>query len=211
MYYTEFGYQTNPPDPFAGVPPNVQDAFLQLPGYIAWRTPRVQGLNQFRLTDGAVGRGPRAFEEFQSGLIFRDGRLKPAYEHFRAPFIVTRTPRRGRRLRFWGHARTVSAPTPVRVERATRGRRFRVVATRRTSRYGYFTVVLPGRAGLYRFSYGDARVRVRSGSVRVRYASPARRRSRSKPLQVLLQGHAFRPRLGLASRTDVPPPPHRLA
>ena len=131
MYYTEFGYQMNLPDPFAGVPPNVQDAFLQLSGYIAWRTPRVQGLNQFRLTDGAVGRGPRAFEEFQSGLIFRDGRLKPAYEHFRAPFIVTRTRGAGGGFAS-GATRGPSAP-PRRsgVERATRGRRFRVVATRK--------------------------------------------------------------------------------
>ena len=71
VYYTEFGYQTDPPDPFAGIPLGRQSRYLQQAAYLAWRTPRIRGINQFRLTDGRLaGRGLSAFREFQSGLLF---------------------------------------------------------------------------------------------------------------------------------------------
>ena len=43
VFYTEFGYQTTPPDPFAGVSLNLQRLYLQQAAYIAQRTPRVRG------------------------------------------------------------------------------------------------------------------------------------------------------------------------
>ena len=43
IFYTEFGYQTNPPDPFAGVSLPAQRNYLQQAAFIAYRTPRVQG------------------------------------------------------------------------------------------------------------------------------------------------------------------------
>ena len=52
VHYTEFGYQTDPPDPFAGVSLKRQDRWLQEAAYVAWRTPRVHTLSQFRLSDG---------------------------------------------------------------------------------------------------------------------------------------------------------------
>ncbi len=39
VFYTEFGYQTTPPDPFAGVSLNLQRLYLQQAAYIAQRTP----------------------------------------------------------------------------------------------------------------------------------------------------------------------------
>ena len=64
IYYTEFGYQTDPPDPFAGISLARQSRWLQDAAYVAWRTPRVLGLNQFRLSDGTIrGSGPLAFRE----------------------------------------------------------------------------------------------------------------------------------------------------
>jgi hypothetical protein len=161
VFYTEFGYQTNPPDPFAGVSLPAQRSFLQQAAFIAYRTPRVRGLNQFRLTDGALsGSGARRFEEFQSGLMFRDRTRKPAYRVFPHPFVI-------RGERFFGHVRRGEAHR-VRVERRPRrGAPFRMVAQVLTNRSGYFSFRLPGRrAGEYRYRY-DAPTGT-SGIVRVR-------------------------------------------
>ena len=160
VFYTEFGYQTNPPDPFAGVSLAKQKRYLQEAAYLVWRTPRIRGLNQFRLTDGALdGFGPNRFREFQSGLLFRNRRIKPAYRIFRHPFVITGN-------RFWGHVRPGGAHT-VRVEhRRERGGRFRLVAQVLTNRRGFFSFRLPGRRpGDYRYTYTQPRGT--SGIVRV--------------------------------------------
>lgn len=160
VFYTEFGYQTTPPDPFAGVSLSLQRLYLQQAAYIAHRTPRVRGLNQFRLTDGAiVGRGLRRFEEFQSGLMFRNRKPKPAYSVFAHPFVISGD-------RFWGQVRPGGAHT-VRVQRkATARGSWRLVAQVPTNRLGYFSFRLRGRkAGYYRYLYDGSK---RSGTVRVR-------------------------------------------
>ena len=92
VHYTEFGYQTDPPDPYAGLPLKRQDRWLQEAARIAWATPRVHTHSQFRLTDGPVhpGGGFDAYREFQTGLMFRDMRKKPSYDSFRSPFVVKR-------------------------------------------------------------------------------------------------------------------------
>ena len=148
VFYTEFGYQTNPPDPFAGVSLAKQRRYLQQAAYLVWRTPRIRGLNQFRLTDGALnGFGPNRFREFQSGLLFRNRRVKPAFRIFRHPFVITGD-------RFWGHVRPGDAHT-VRVEHRRRPKgRFRLVAQVLTNDLGYFNFRLPGRKpGQYRYRY----------------------------------------------------------
>ncbi|MEJ7714624.1 MAG: hypothetical protein WKF40_02510 [Thermoleophilaceae bacterium] len=161
IFYTEFGYQTSPPDPFAGVSLGQQRLYLQQAAYQAYRTPRVRGLNQFRLTDGAIaGKGLRRFQEFQSGLLFRNRKPKPAYSIFAHPFVITGN-------RFWGQVRPGGAHT-VRVERkaTTRGR-WRLAAQVLTSKAGYFSFRLPGRKpGYYRYRYDQPAGT--SGTVRVR-------------------------------------------
>ena len=150
IFYTEFGYQTNPPDPFAGVSLNTQRNYLQQAAFIAYRTPRVRGLNQFRLTDGGLaGSGASRFEEFQSGLLFRDRTRKPAFAAFPHPFVIQGE-------RFFGHVRRGGSHR-VRVERrARRGGSFRLVAQVLTNAHGYFSFRLPGRRpGDYRYRYDD--------------------------------------------------------
>jgi len=150
VFYTEFGYQTNPPDPFAGVSLAKQRRYLQQAAYLVWRTPRIRGLNQFRLTDGALdGFGANRFREFQSGLLFRNRRPKPAFRIFRHPFVITGD-------RFWGHVRPGGAHT-VRVEHRRRpNSKFRLVAQLLTNERGYFSRRLPGRKpGQYRYRYTE--------------------------------------------------------
>jgi hypothetical protein len=149
VFYTEFGYQTNPPDPFSGISLRRQNRFLQQAAYLAWRTPRVRGLNQFRLTDGRVGgRGLAAFKEFQSGLMFGSRRPKPSFRGFPHPFVIS-----GRR--FWGQVRPGGAHTVSIQFKRRRGGRFRTVRRAHTNRHGYFSVHLRRRHGFWRFRYDD--------------------------------------------------------
>ena len=164
VHYTEYGYQTDPPDPYAGIPLKRQARWLQDAAYVAWRTPRVRSLNQFRLTDGPIlpGGGFAAYREFQSGLMFRNGRAKPAYAVFRHPFVITR---RGGRMRLWGHVRPGGRHS-VTVERR-RGSSWRRLTRARTNGRGYWQRTLTRRKGTYRYRWGrgarrtSARVRVR--------------------------------------------------
>jgi hypothetical protein len=167
IYYTEFGYQTDPPDPFAGVPLRTQSRWLQDAAYVAWRTPRVHALNQFRVSDGNIrGSGPLAFREFQSGLWFVNGRAKPSARTFPNPIVVRRSGRS--RLLVWGQARRGFAHHVVVERRAPRVRRFRKITTVLTDARGYFQARIRRRSGEYRFRWADATGRGTSEALRVR-------------------------------------------
>jgi cellulase (glycosyl hydrolase family 5) len=149
VYYTEFGYQTNPPDPFAGISLRRQSRYLQQAAYLVWRIPRIHALNQFRLTDGALrGRGLAAFREFQSGLLFSSRRAKPSFRSFRNPFVISGG-------RYWGQVRPGGAHG-VEIQRAAHRRGpFRTVRRVRTDTRGYFSVNLGRHGGFWRFRYSD--------------------------------------------------------
>jgi hypothetical protein len=147
VHFTEFGYQTDPPDPYAGVPLGRQSRWLQEAAYVSWRLPRVRALNQFRLVDGAIdrSRGLEGYREFQSGLLFVNGRQKPAYRTFPNPFVLTPAGR------LWGQVRPGARHT-VTIERRT-GTRFSRAARLRTDVRGYFQTRKPVRTGLYRYRW----------------------------------------------------------
>lgn len=155
VYYTEFGYQTDPPDPYSGIPLARQDRYLQEAAYMAWRTPRVRALNQFRLTDGRLGRrgSVEQFREFQSGLLFADRRQKPSFRTFPHPFVVHASGRT--RLLLWGQVRPGGRRLVEIQRRARPGRAFRRLDVVSTSTRGYFAVRLRRRSGAYRFRYAD--------------------------------------------------------
>jgi hypothetical protein len=163
IYYTEFGYQTDPPDPFAGVSLARQSRWLQDAAYVAWRTPRVRALNQFRLSDGKIrGAGPLAFREFQSGLFFANGKPKPSARTFANPIEA----RPGGVI--WGQARRGGAHE-VTIERRPPGSRaFTAVATAKTDAHGYFQKRVPRRGGAYRFRWADESGRGISQAIRLR-------------------------------------------
>jgi hypothetical protein len=89
IWSTEFGFQTDPPDPY-------QSKIRAVPGYmgeaewIAFKNPRVAGWSQYPFTDDAIpDSGTNRFGGFQSGLKFENGRKKQAvYDAFRLPFFV---------------------------------------------------------------------------------------------------------------------------
>ena len=151
LYYTEFGYQTNPPDPYAGVSLRQQSVFLQKAAYLVWRTPRIKEINQFRLSDGLIDRskGRKGFLEFQSGLQFADRRDKPSMRSFPHPFFINRD-------RFWGQIRPGAGHVVQIQHKRRRSGRYRLVAQVLTNSRGYFGFRLRGRKrGYYRYRWGS--------------------------------------------------------
>jgi hypothetical protein len=166
IYYTEFGYQTDPPDPFSGIPLTRQDRWLQDAAYVAWSTPRVHALNQFRLTDGPIrGQGPLAYREFQSGLYFANGKPKPSLAGFRSPIVVR--PAGRARLLVWGQARAGNEPAIVVEHRAPGSRTWVRIATASSSALGYFQVRVRRRPGSYRFQWSEGDFGGRSEAVNI--------------------------------------------
>jgi hypothetical protein len=98
VWLTEYGYQTNPPDTFLGVPPRRQATLLSLADMRAWRLPRVTMLIQYLYRDEPI------LSRFQTGLVFADGRLKPSLQGFELPFAEMR--RVGLETVVWGQIRS---------------------------------------------------------------------------------------------------------
>ena len=97
IWLTEYGYQSNPPDTFLGVPPKKQATMLSLAAMRAWRLPRVTMFFQFLYRDELK------LSRFQSGLVFADDRWKPSLQAFKLPFA--QMGRQGNRAIVWGQIR----------------------------------------------------------------------------------------------------------
>ena len=147
LFLDEYGYQTRPPDRYAGVSLATQDRWLQRAAYRAWRDPRVRLLTQYQWYDEPLRRAGSPFAGWQSGLHFISGRAKPALAHFDTPMQVDAP-----RSRLWGQARPGDAQT-VTVERRARGaKRYTAIARLRTDARGYWTLKRRlSRGARYRF------------------------------------------------------------
>ena len=97
VWLTEYGYQTNPPDQFLGVPPRQQATLLSLAAMRAWRLARVMMLIQY------VYRDEPQLSRFQTGLVYIDDKPKPSLNGFRLPFAEMR--RSGFETVVWGQIR----------------------------------------------------------------------------------------------------------
>ncbi len=78
LFMTEFGFETNPPDPFSGVPLADQAKFNMIGEYQAWQNPRILSQAQFLLRDVApVKKHPKTSKAYwftyQSGLYGSTG------------------------------------------------------------------------------------------------------------------------------------------
>jgi hypothetical protein len=89
LWSTEFGFQTDPPDPFQS-PIKKVPAYMGQAEWIAFKNPRVGAWSQYPFTDDAIpDSGADRFGGFQSGIKFENGREKPGvYDAFRLPFFV---------------------------------------------------------------------------------------------------------------------------
>lgn len=159
LYLTEYAYQTNPPDRAIGVSLAKQARWLAQSSYLAWRDPRVRTLAHYEWRDEKISRkaptGTRAYASWQSGLLFADGRRKPALAVFPNPLWAFTS---GARVRLWGQVRPGEGRTGVVVLRRRAGSRTaRPVARVRTDRRGVWTTSLSRRGArrgdTYAFRY----------------------------------------------------------
>jgi hypothetical protein len=110
LWYTEYGYQTLPPDPIRGVQLTDQATWLVRSERMTFDDDRVQAHTQFLMLDDVPRtrepRGSRAYwGTYQTGLRFSDGRRKPAYDAYRLGFDAPPRVAPGERLRLWGFLR----------------------------------------------------------------------------------------------------------
>jgi hypothetical protein len=135
IWYTEFGFQTNPPDSLFGVDLAKQATWINQADWMAWNDPRVRSVAQYELRDE-----PR-LAAFQTGLRFLNGRAKPSLAAYRLPIWVTRSS--GGKVRVWGQVRPAGAGESVQVQSGS-GSTFATVATATTQNAaGYFVATLP--------------------------------------------------------------------
>ena len=117
VYVTEYGYETNPPDPTQATTPDEQATFLPAADRVAWETDGVASFAQFLLRDLGERDGRTERErwgDYQSGLRLPDGRAKPAERAF-AWSLAARAVEGG--VSFWVHVRPARAPVRVRIAR----------------------------------------------------------------------------------------------
>lgn len=177
IWMTEYGYQTDPPDPTIGIPWSRQADWLDEATYLAYREPRVASMAQFLLVDdGPIRRfdakDPRYWGTFQSGLLAGDGKRKPAYFSFqRAITVVPRKQRPGRPLRVFGQLRSAADGQPHDASiqfRAKGAKKWSQVAKVRVGNARGFldTFVKARRTGSYRIVW-NGRAASRGVGVRV--------------------------------------------
>ena len=155
LYFTEYGYETNPPDPHQVVSLAEQAGYLNEADYMSWRNPRVRSVAQFLLYDSAPNPeySPTQFDywdTFQTGLLLNNGTAKPAYGAYRMPIWLPRTHVTPDSLVYvWGQVRPGDAldSQPVQIQWTSGTGGWRTLTTVQSGAdTGYFTkyVRLPG-------------------------------------------------------------------
>ena len=139
LWLTELGYQSNPPDRTAGVPPAVQASYIAAAAYRAWATSRVDLLIQYLYRDEP------STDRWQSGLETIAGRAKPARAAVVAP--LAEVTRRGSTTALWGVIRPGSGHRPYRLQRWTGGHWATVGGVQRTAAGGMLRRSVQAPAG----------------------------------------------------------------
>ena len=143
VWVTEFGYETDPPDPTQPVSPAEQARWMPEAEAIALADPRVRSFAQFLFRDlpARPGDTPRErWGDWQSGVELPDGTGKPLKRSLAYPLVA----RRGApgRVAFWGRIRPGSGPRRVRVSAAGRP-----LGEATTEEDGTFGLVAPADPG----------------------------------------------------------------
>lgn len=163
-WWTEYGWQTNPPDPTnRGISQSNQALWLAQAEQITRADPRAAALTQFLLRDdqprNEKGQSrERKWSTYQTGLQLADGTRKPAYDAYRLPLVAQQAAvRAGGSVTLWGFVRPADGAKQPSVtiqfapegssDYATVGSPVTIDAGTRT-----FTVqVTPEKTGTYRF------------------------------------------------------------
>jgi Cellulase (glycosyl hydrolase family 5) len=119
VWVTEFGYETNPPDPTQPVTLAEQARWLSQAEARALATPGVRSFAQFLLRDLGPGPGRSArqrWADFQSGLELPNGAPKPAMAAFAYPLVARQAG--PDTVAVWGRIRPGSGPRHIRIAAA---------------------------------------------------------------------------------------------
>jgi hypothetical protein len=103
----------------------------------------------------SVGDGRKRFAGWQSGLLFSNGRAKPALAGFQHPFVADVTTR-APLVRFWGQVRPGRAHA-VALQKASPSGSWTTIARLRTDGHGVFvkTLAVAAPGGRYRYRTTD--------------------------------------------------------
>ncbi len=177
VYFTEYGYQTNPPDPFGGVTRSQQRDWVQQGTYLAWRQPRVKMLIQYLWRDDPLG---KSYSGWQSGLYSFDGRRKPLRAAFPNPLWID-LPKRRRTATVWGQVRPGDrAEVTVQKRTRTRWNTLRKVKTNSRGYFAFKTVVRTKTSFRYRYKLADAAGKQRTHSSLTMTVTPTKAKSRRR-------------------------------
>jgi hypothetical protein len=135
LYFTEYGYESNPPETRYGVPPETMSRYLQWSAYLVWKAARVKMIGQYLWRDDPLIEG--TLKGFQSGLHYADGTPKPALASFPHPFYIDRS-RGRRRAVVWGQVRPDGVRTAT-VFRQIGTAPYKPWLTAKLDSYGYFS------------------------------------------------------------------------
>ena len=162
LWSTEFGYQSDPPDPFQ-TPIKKVPGFLGQAEWLAYKNPRVSAWSQYPFTDDAIpDSGTDRFGGFQSGIKTESGKEKPGvYNAFQYPFFVRLAS--GSKVEVFGGVRATGAGATVTIETRTGRGKWKSLGRLKTGEQGYFDRDYRLSAAArrqYRFRYGSAKSRV---------------------------------------------------
>ncbi|HEY1597172.1 MAG TPA: hypothetical protein VGF74_17370 [Thermoleophilaceae bacterium] len=137
FFFTEFGFQSNPPDRTFGVSLARQARYINQSDYIAYHNSRVSSVAQYELFDDSDP------DSFNTGLRRTSGKAKPALNAYRLPIWVIKT---HSGVSVWGQVRPAGG-TPQTVQIQNGNKKFKTVKTVRTAGSGYFTARIGRKAG----------------------------------------------------------------
>jgi hypothetical protein len=138
LWLTEYGYQTNPPDPLLGVSYAKQAQYIGEAGLRVWRQPGVTVLIQFLVRDEPALGG------WQSGLYTAGGAAKPSVHAF--PLPLAQVSRHGSRVALWGMVRPGRGARSY-VVQVKAGAGWRTLASGRTAGNGAFARTVTAARG----------------------------------------------------------------
>jgi len=156
VWVTEFGFQSDPPDPFQ-TPIGKLPRFMGQSEWLTWRNRRVASHAQYLLYDDKPsGSGFARYSGFQTGIRFANGKAKPGvYKAYKLPFYVRR--RGGRKVEVFGGVRAAGKGRKIVIQSKRGKRKWKRVGRARTAKRGYFRkTIRVSRAGKrkYRFKAG---------------------------------------------------------
>jgi len=151
LWWTEFGWQTRPPDPIRGIPLADQATWLVRAEQMSFRNRRVRAHAQFLLRDTERRAGQRTY---QSGLRFRDGRPKPAYHAYRVGLAAPPRVPAGQPLRMWGLLRAAPRGERQTIQLEVRGTGGFERAGAPVEVDRQFEIEAPRRSGAWRVRWG---------------------------------------------------------